>query len=617
MSSMRKNRKKKNKEMTESLESRLEQALLDLEAEDQTEALEDTPTELLSEALSEAMPKEETEVLDALAELDEPDIRETATDFEETEVLNAATDFEETEALRASRSLDETEILEAVRELDETEILDGTNAFEKEKVLEEIAVLDETELLSEGQDAVLAARGEDAEPLDDLIFISHESVRDKSRMAEGVVIEDKHVSKKKTKRRSVDAEAAKKEKVQKVARTNLHFIGIGFLVFIVLIGLITLGVRQFMTKKAAANKEQALSVQEYEKNGYEEINALISSYYDCYAAGDTETILKYAYPMSDAEQSYIQMYSAFVEEYDNIVCYTKTGLGEDEYIVSVAFDVKYVDADTAAPGMDFFYVRTSESGSVYIDNTYSPFNLLYQEYSLNQEILQLIQTYEESGDVISLQAAVQTQYEQALAADETLASLVDGALAEAVAAWQADYEETLALKAEEAAKQVEAENAAEAAAAEEAEAEEAEEEVTETEEKAWVYVTDSVKIRKEPSEDATVLASVTAGSQVRQLAVRSDGWTRIKTGDIEGYIKTEYISGSASSTASSSLSSGKTIRLTSSVNIRSGMSETSDRIGLAYAGESVTVVESYSEGWTKVTWNGKTGYIRTDVLQSQ
>ena len=51
------------------------------------------------------------------------------------------------------------------------------------------------------------------------------------------------------------------------------------------------------------------------------------------------------------------------------------------------------------------------------------------------------------------------------------------------------------------------------------------------------------------------------------------------------------------------------------VNIRSGMSETSDRIGTAYAGEKVKVVMSYAEGWTKVTWNNKTGYIKSSLLQ--
>ena len=45
------------------------------------------------------------------------------------------------------------------------------------------------------------------------------------------------------------------------------------------------------------------------------------------------------------------------------------------------------------------------------------------------------------------------------------------------------------------------------------------------------------------------------------------------------------------------------------------MSETASKVGTAFSGEKVTVVMSYAEGWTKVTWNGKTGYVKTDLLQ--
>lgn len=63
-----------------------------------------------------------------------------------------------------------------------------------------------------------------------------------------------------------------------------------------------------------------------------------------------------------------------------------------------------------------------------------------------------------------------------------------------------------------------------------------------------------------------------------------------------------------------SIPAGKEISLNKSMNIRKEMSETSDLIDVAKAGDKVTVVESYAEGWTKVQWNGKTGYIRTDLL---
>lgn len=44
----------------------------------------------------------------------------------------------------------------------------------------------------------------------------------------------------------------------------------------------------------------------------------------------------------------------------------------------------------------------------------------------------------------------------------------------------------------------------------------------------------------EPHSGA-VLASALQGSELRQLAVTSDGWSKVKTGDIVGYVKTEYV----------------------------------------------------------------------------
>ena len=68
-------------------------------------------------------------------------------------------------------------------------------------------------------------------------------------------------------------------------------------------------------------------------------------------------------------------------------------------------------------------------------------------------------------------------------------------------------------------------------------------------------------------------------------------------------------------TTSNFIAEGTVITLSDSINIRSGMSENDSKIGTAFSGEKVTVVMSYAEGWTKVTWNGQTGYIKTSLLQ--
>ncbi len=56
-----------------------------------------------------------------------------------------------------------------------------------------------------------------------------------------------------------------------------------------------------------------------------------------------------------------------------------------------------------------------------------------------------------------------------------------------------------------------------------------------------------------------------------------------------------------------------TMRATTAVNVRSGPGTNHSRIGVLYRGQSVQA-HSTNNGWTKVTFNGKTGYIASAYL---
>ena len=51
------------------------------------------------------------------------------------------------------------------------------------------------------------------------------------------------------------------------------------------------------------------------------------------------------------------------------------------------------------------------------------------------------------------------------------------------------------------------------------------------------------------------------------------------------------------------------------LNIRRGASETSDRIGTCYPGETLEILMKQADGWTRVRYQGQTGYVRSDVLK--
>ena len=57
------------------------------------------------------------------------------------------------------------------------------------------------------------------------------------------------------------------------------------------------------------------------------------------------------------------------------------------------------------------------------------------------------------------------------------------------------------------------------------------------------------------------------------------------------------------------------ITLTETVNVRKSMSEDAEKVATAFAGEQVTVILSYAEGWTKVNYGDKTGFIKTELLR--
>ncbi len=377
------------------------------------------------------------------------------------------------------------------------------------------------------------------------------------------------------------------------------------------------------------NQSGNVVAEEYQVDAYEDVNNLIVQYYAAYAAGDMTTLTGIATPVSANEQSYITMFSQYVEEYQNIRCYTKSGLDADSYLVSVEMEIKFTGVDTTAPGLDFFYVRTTENGSLYIDNLYSQYNLSNQENALDTSIQNLIYGFENEEDFVELQNDVQTRYDAAVAADANLSTMIYTTIPTAIDTWvtqvamQNAQNTTDGTDVSAEPTEVLGEPGADATAEEETPTEEAPVEENATE---IYYTTDKVNVRAQASKDGEKLGSLEKGTAIGVIAV-ADDWAHVNYGGYDGYIKLEYLTkdtpdaantdtdAAEENTDSTNLTEGTTITLQNTVNIRSGMSETSDRIGTAYAGEKVKVVMSYAEGWTKVTWNNKTGYIKSSLLQ--
>ena len=360
---------------------------------------------------------------------------------------------------------------------------------------------------------------------------------------------ENHKTEEKETKRTPIKQRKKENEVLRFIREHIRYFAAGALVVVLILVLAMCakpkGSDSDVVVNANATESTQATEEAYQVDANENINALITQYYTAYAAGDVTTLSSIATPISANEQSYIGLFSQYVDEYQNIKCYTKTGLDANSYLVSVSMEIKFTGVDTTAPGLDFFYVRTNDKGQVYIDNIYSSFNLNYQENPLDDTIRQLITDYEAGEDVIALQANVQTRYEEAVAKDADLKNMIETTITNAINEWKTAQDQQAQQKAQEAANQVAAEDQQQqdqqAADQQQQQDQQQAQTPTETEQKAWVYATETMNIRQEPNEQSAVLASALQGSELRQLAVTSDGWSKVKTGDIVGYVKTEYV----------------------------------------------------------------------------
>lgn len=152
---------------------------------------------------------------------------------------------------------------------------------------------------------------------------------------------------------------------------------------------------------------------------------------------------------------------------------------------------------------------------------------------------------------------------------------------------------------------------------------------TAEEKKETVYATAGVNIRAKASADADVIGTLIAGYSITRTS-DSNGWSKVDYNGQTGYIKSDYLTTTkpqvtessntsfSSNTSSSSKSDieevNETVYATAGVNIRSKASADASKIGTLVAGGSITRTGKTSSGWSRVDYNGQTGYIKSDYL---
>ena len=226
--------------------------------------------------------------------------------------------------------------------------------------------------------------------------------------------------------------------------------------------------------------------------------------------------------------------------------------------------MKFAGVDEALPGMNIFYVQTKDDGALFINNRYSSFNRELEEQKTKKKILELIEKFENSDEVQKFQIEVQDRYDKIIDGNEKLEKKVNE-VADAISEWKESY-----TAPEEDTK---------------------EEESPEEEEPKQ-------KPEEEPKEE----------EPQQEPEDNSQGnESEDNTGDN---------SGEGNSSGLNYVPDGTVMTANDGYNVRVSMNESAELVGTTAVGDTIKVIMSYAEGWTKVEWNGTTGYIRTDLLLS-
>lgn len=367
----------------------------------------------------------------------------------------------------------------------------------------------------------------------------------------------------------------------------------------------------------ARGSKKASSYKKEEKGS--ELHDLLTEYCKDYAAGNTDDLEKIASPISDMEKSYIKFMSGLLDSYDIKEIYTKDGADPNSKLVSVYVQMHFKGLKSAAPGLDFFYVQKDDSGALRINNLYSSFNQTNHENDMDPTVVSAIASFEEQKDVVDLQTKVQKEYNEISLSDKDFDEFMTKTYPDKVKSWQSSYRkdakaaEDKAEKAEEKAKKAE-------------EDKDNKSDDSSSDNKNTYKTTTKTNLRKKASINSDIIKTLKKGAKVTK--VKTDGkWMKVKYDGKTGYIRKMYLkkvksssSDSSKKTSDSSSSSnkpkeGKKLTLKDTVNIRKKPSTDSKRINLAYAGDKILVIKNRDDGWTKIQYHHKKGYVKTEYLK--
>lgn len=397
----------------------------------------------------------------------------------------------------------------------------------------------------------------------------------------------------------------------KINESNLKYVLVGFAVVVVLIVVIIVlavkgsGNSSANISETGQTEESAVLTVEteesvlveaseavLEENAYPLINDMMSIYFKAIADGDIDTVKSIEIPLSDMKELTIVARSEYIEDFENLLVYTKTGPTENSFITFAYNEIRFYGIETTAAAIYTFYVKQNEEGNYYIYN--GEINETEEEY---------ISTIIAQEDVVDLFTKVNVKFQEAIDSDPELARMLaelPDQLNESIGTAVAELntaEETEAVSADPVNEEADTET-------------EAKEVEFET-----VRATSAVNVRSAASEDASKLGKLAKDETVKRIESLDSGWSCIEYNGGQGFVKSEYLTVSSVTYKDGTVENlSGTCTPTTTINVRASASENADKIGIANAGEKLKLLEILENGWTKIEYEGKEAYVKSEYL---
>ena len=349
-----------------------------------------------------------------------------------------------------------------------------------------------------------------------------------------------------------------------------------------------------------------------ERNAVPVINELINTYYAAMVEGDTDTMSKLIYRLDDTEVLNAQETSKYIESYPTLEIYTKTGPKENTYMVYVYTEVKFYDYEKPIPGMKAYYACQDENGNYYLN----------EDGDEDEAVLNYMRELNLQDDVIDLNNKIVATYNDMVAEDEGLRQFIVDLKAEI----EKNVGEALARAEGSASPEVGSEPAGGEQPDESGnESQQTEPSVVVTKVKATAVV----NIRTSDSETADKLGKAAIGDEFTLLEERGNGWSMVKYEGRDAFIKSEYLEPSETTLVnagetetqttqtdnSNSDTVTGTVTVKENVRIRASAGEDGEKLGTAYVGEKLELIMKQADGWTKIRYNGRIAYVKSDYVE--